>query len=81
MEGRGEMIKAPIRLQDLRRRIYVKAKAEPSWRFCQRRGFGWKRWSSQWLYDTLGLYNEYRVAYRRGESGSSAIGPITLAAK
>ena len=27
------MIKAPIDLQDLRRRIYVKAKAEPSWRF------------------------------------------------
>src|SRR5918997_3499638 len=31
--GRGEMIKPPIDLQDLRRRIYVKAKAEPSWRF------------------------------------------------
>ena len=31
--GRGEMTKAPIDLQDLRRRIYVKAKAEPSWRF------------------------------------------------
>ena len=27
------MRKAPIDLQDLRRRIYVKAKAEPSWRF------------------------------------------------
>ena len=27
------------------------------------RGFGWKRWSSQWLYDTLGLFNEYRVRY------------------
>ena len=32
-EGRGEMKKAPISLQDLRRRIYVKAKAEPAWRF------------------------------------------------
>jgi len=32
-EGRGEMIKAPITRQDLRRRLYVKAKAEPSWRF------------------------------------------------
>jgi RNA-directed DNA polymerase len=32
-KGRGEMIKAPIDLQDLRRRLYVKAKAEPSWRF------------------------------------------------
>ena len=27
------MTKAPISLQDLRRRIYAKAKAEPSWRF------------------------------------------------
>src|SRR4051794_38438191 len=32
-EGRGEMKNAPIDLQDLRRRLYVKAKAEPSWRF------------------------------------------------
>jgi RNA-directed DNA polymerase len=31
--GRGEMTKAPISLQDLRRRLYVKAKAEPTWRF------------------------------------------------
>jgi RNA-directed DNA polymerase len=31
--GKGEMRKAPIGLQDLRRRLYVKAKAEPSWRF------------------------------------------------
>jgi len=27
------MRKAPIRLQDLRRRLYIKAKAEPAWRF------------------------------------------------
>jgi RNA-directed DNA polymerase len=27
------MRKAPISLQDLRRRLYVKAKTEPSWRF------------------------------------------------
>jgi hypothetical protein len=27
----------------------------------KRRGFGWKRWSSDWLYGTLGLFNEYRV--------------------
>ncbi len=33
MGGKGEMIKASISLQNLRRRIYVKAKAEPSWRF------------------------------------------------
>jgi len=26
------MIKAPIDLQDLRRRLYDKAKAEPAWR-------------------------------------------------
>src|SRR5690348_16487553 len=27
----------------------------------KRKGFGWERWSSQWLYDTLGLFNGYRV--------------------
>lgn len=27
------MTKAPVRLQDLRRRLYIKAKAEPTWRF------------------------------------------------
>jgi RNA-directed DNA polymerase len=27
----------------------------------KRRGFGWKRWSKQWLYRTLGLFNDYRV--------------------
>jgi len=29
----------------------------------QRHGFGWKRWSATWLYGTLGLFDEYRVAY------------------
>src|SRR5207245_11121612 len=32
-EGKDEMIKASNDLQDLRRRLYVKAKAETSWRF------------------------------------------------
>ena len=32
-EGTDEMTKASINLQDLRRRLYVKAKAETSWRF------------------------------------------------
>ena len=27
------MIKAPVSLQDLRRRLYAKAKSETSWRF------------------------------------------------
>ena len=25
------------------------------------RGLGWKRWSRSWLYDELGLFNQYRV--------------------
>ncbi|MGH8524629.1 MAG: group II intron reverse transcriptase/maturase [Gammaproteobacteria bacterium] len=29
----------------------------------QRGGFGWKRWSRQWLYDALGLFAAYRVRY------------------
>ncbi len=61
------MTKASDDLQDLRRRIYVKAKADTSWRFWammrarMRRGFGWNRWSSTWLYDTLGLFDDYRL--------------------
>ena len=27
----------------------------------KRQGFGWKRWSRRWLYDTLGLFGSYRV--------------------
>jgi RNA-directed DNA polymerase len=30
----------------------------------QRRGFGWKRWSRQCLYETLGVFRDYRVRYR-----------------
>jgi RNA-directed DNA polymerase len=33
LRGKGEMIKTPISLQDLRRKMYMKAKAEKSWRF------------------------------------------------
>jgi len=29
----------------------------------KRRGFGWKIWSSTWLYKTLGLYCDYAVRY------------------
>ena len=28
-----------------------------------RRGFGWKRWSTAWLHDRLGLFGDYRVGY------------------
>jgi len=27
----------------------------------KRKGFGWTRWSRPWLYDTLKLFNGYRV--------------------
>jgi RNA-directed DNA polymerase len=29
----------------------------------KRKGFGWKRWSKQWLCDWLGVYNDYRITY------------------
>jgi RNA-directed DNA polymerase len=32
------------------------------------RGFGWKRWSRQWLYDKLGLFNHYRVQRPRAKA-------------
>jgi len=31
----------------------------------QRRGFGWKRWSRVWIYTTLRLFKDYRVAWGR----------------
>jgi len=37
----------------------------------KRQGFGWKRWSRRWLYDELGLFDQYRV--RR-----PAVQPIAL---
>jgi RNA-directed DNA polymerase len=42
-------------------------------RACQRQGFGWKRWSREWLYGTLGLFSEYRVSY--GQT-ISAVAPV-----
>src|SRR5271166_175072 len=72
-EGKDEMIKASIDLQDLRRRIYVKAKAEPSWRFERRRhlahaqkrkGFGWER-RSRLTRGCLRLSGETRQAESR----------------
>src|SRR5947209_9624021 len=42
-------------------------------RACQRRGFGWKRWSREWMYGMLGLFSEYRVSYR---SSASAVAPL-----
>ena len=29
----------------------------------QRRGFGWKRWSREWLYQEFGIFNDYRVTW------------------
>jgi len=26
-----------------------------------RQGFGWKRWNRRWLYEGLGLFDDYRV--------------------
>ena len=31
----------------------------------KRRGFGWKRWSTRWLVNRLGLFDAYRVSYNR----------------
>ncbi len=28
-----------------------------------RKGFGWDRWSRNWVYQNLGLYNDYKVRY------------------
>src|SRR6516225_9731618 len=55
------MINAPINLQDLRRRIYVKAKAEPTWRF----------WG---LYVHICRKETLQEAYRMAKSNDGAPG-------
>jgi RNA-directed DNA polymerase len=63
------MIKAPMSLQDLRRRIYRKAKAEPAWRF-------WGLYVHVCKLDTL------REAYRLAKQNNGAPGSdgVTFAA-
>ena len=29
----------------------------------KRRGCGWRRWSKEWLYERLGVFDDYRVRY------------------
>src|SRR3954462_14496037 len=60
-EGKDEMTKASIDLQDLRRRLYVKAKAEASWRF----------WG---LYVHVCKMETLREAYRMAKSNDGAPG-------
>ena len=55
------MTKSPISLQDLRRRIYVKAKAEPTWRF----------WG---LYVHVCKMETLQEAYRMAKSNNGAPG-------
>jgi RNA-directed DNA polymerase len=63
------MRKAPISLQDLRRRLYVKAKAEPSWRFWGLYGHVCKRET---------LREAYRLA--KANNGAPGIDGVTFAA-
>jgi RNA-directed DNA polymerase len=69
MGGKGEMTKAPISLQDLRRSLYVKAKAEPAWRF----------WG---LYVHICKMETLREAYQMAKSnnGAPGIDGVTFAA-
>jgi len=63
------MIKPPIDLQDLRRRIYVKAKAEPSWRF-------WGLYAHVCKMETL--QEAYRLAKKN--NGAPGIDGVTFEA-
>ena len=63
------MIKAPIGLQDLRRRLYVKAKAEPSWRF-------WGLYVHVCKRETL--FEAYRLA--KDNDGAPGIDGVTFEA-
>jgi RNA-directed DNA polymerase len=63
------MIKAPISLRDLRRRLYIKAKTEPAWRF-------WGLYVHVCKEETLA--EAYRQAKANG--GAPGIDGVTFAA-
>ena len=63
------MIKAPINLQDLRRSLYVKAKAEPAWRF-------WGLYIHVCKMETL--HEAYRMA--KSNNGAPGIDGVTFEA-
>src|SRR3989475_906314 len=67
--GRGALTSAPISLQDLRRRLYVKAKAEKDWRF----------WG---LYVHVGKLETLHAAYdlAKRNNGTPGIDGVTFAA-
>ena len=67
MVRQGVLRKAPIELQDLRRRIYVKAKAEPTWRF-------WGLYVHVCKLETL--HTAYRLAKRN--NGAPGIDGVTF---
>src|SRR5215469_4851004 len=67
--GKGEMRKAPISLQDLRRSLYVKAKAEPTWRF-------WGLYTHVCKMETL--YEAYQMA--KSKDGAPGIDGVTFEA-
>src|SRR5262245_62440230 len=73
-EGRGEMRKAPISLQDLRGRLYIKAKTELVSAGSGGAGLGCtERWDTLW--------STAAPRCRRLGSRSRPIGPITLGVK
>ena len=63
------MTKAPISLQDLRRSLYVKAKAEPAWRF-------WGLYVHVCQVETL--QEAYRMA--KANDGAPGVDGVTFAA-
>jgi RNA-directed DNA polymerase len=67
--GTGDMIKAPISVQDLRRKIYSKAKADPAWRF-------WGLYVHVCKQETLG--EAYQVA--KANDGAPGIDGVTFEA-
>jgi len=68
-EGNRRMTKAPIGLQDLRKRIYIKAKAEPEWRF-------WGLYVHVCKLETL----QEAYAMARKNNGAPGIDGVTFAA-
>ena len=69
------------RVLQLHQRLGRKEGSAPHAAGRKRKGFGWTRWSRQWLYETLRAVQRLQGSATAAESRPGRIGPISLGAK
>ncbi len=64
-EAKDDNDKTSTTLKELRRKIYMKAKADKTHQAKGRLGFGWTLWSTKGLYAMYNIYSDFKVAPRK----------------